>query len=157
MTKKLLISMLLAASATSPLLAFGFHPDIQDEISYNEKQIKEYEKAISSLKKKNEYLKKERAKHPELYVKKPLFEETKKAYIQRIKLNGAKTDALNFTIKNNRIFISMNIKSENKEKDAYFYSSRSFAQTFFIPDNVQQDKIKHEIDGDYFTITMPKK
>ena len=107
--------------------------------------------------KKNAYLKRERAKHPELYVKKPLFEETKNAYIQRIKLNGAKTDALNFTIKNNRIFISMNIKSEEKGKDAYFYSSRSFAQTFFIPDNVKQDKIKHDIDGDYFTISMPKK
>ena len=149
--------MFLSTALSSQLLAFGFHPDIQDEISYNKKQIKEYEKAITSLKKKNEYLIKEQAKHPELYVKKPLFEETKTAYIQRIKLNGAKTDALNFTIKNNRIFISMNIKSENKEKGAYFYSSRSFAQTFFIPENVQQDKIKHVIDGDYFTITMPKK
>lgn len=158
MKKQIIVTGILLAMTSASLQAFDFFgPDLTEQLSYNKAKIKQYEQAIDELKKHNDHLEKEIAKNPELYVKKPLYEENKKAYIYRVKLNGAKTDALNFVIKNNRVLISMNVTNENKSDQGYFYSSRQFAQEYAIPKDVKQDKITHTVEGDYFTITMPKK
>ncbi len=154
----LTISSLLTLILTSSASAFGLHSlDIDSEIQYNDKRIKEYQKAVKQLQKKNQYLKSEKAKNPQLYIKKPLYEVKKDKYIYRIKLNGAKTEALNFVIKNDMVSISMNIKNEQKDSQSYFFSSRYFSSSYQIPKDVNQEKIKHHIDGDYFVIEMPKK
>ena len=89
--------------------------------------------------------------------KKELYEVTKDSYVYRIKLNGAKADKISFTIKNHYLSIEMNIKTEEKTDSSYYASSRYFSQMYSIPKNVDESKIKHEVDGDYFVITMPKK
>ena len=92
-----------------------------------------------------------------MYVKKDLYEETKEAYIHRIKLNGAEANKISFTIKNHYLSIEMNIKTEEKTDSSYYSSSRYFSQVYSIPKNVEESKVRHEVDGDYFVIIMPKK
>lgn len=158
MTKLLTTSLLAGLLLSSSVQAFGlFHGDINEQIEYDQQRIKEYQKAIKQLEKEIKYLKDEKKKNPELYVKKPLFEDLKDKYLYRIKLNGAKMDALNFVIKDNSVSISMNIKNEQKDDQGYFFSSRHFARSFTIPKNVNQEKITNRMDGDYFLIEMPKK
>ena len=156
--KLLETTLLTTMLVSSSLQAYGlFYGDLNQQIKYDEQRIKEYESAIKKLKKEVKLLKAEKSKNPHLYVKKPLFEDLKGKYIYRIKLNGAKTDALNFVIKNNTISLSMNIKNEQKDNSGYFFSSRYFSRTYSIPLNVNQEKITNKIDGDYFVIEMPKK
>ena len=64
---------------------------------------------------------------------------------------------MSFTIKDNVLSIEMNIKTEQKSKQGYFASSQYFFQSYPIPKDVEQSKIEHSVDGDYFVITMPKK
>jgi len=99
----------------------------------------------------------EKAKHPELYVKKPLYENLKDKYIYRIKLDGASPDAVSFMIKDNVASVQMNMKREQKSDNGYYYSSQYFSTSYAIGDDVVQDKITHKVDGDYFVIEMPKK
>jgi HSP20 family molecular chaperone IbpA len=155
LVSKSVIAVLIAGSA---LNAFGlFEMDIDGKIQSNKSLIKEYEERIKYLKDENKYLNDEKAKNPSLYIKKPLYEDLKDKYIYRVKLNGAKTDKLNFIIKDNIVSIDMNMKSEQKDKSGYFYSSKYFSNSFSVPSGVEQEKIMHKIDGDYFEIIMPKK
>jgi len=150
----LVSSLLLGAS----LEAFSlFNVDINQEIEQNKHLIEKYEKSIKKLKELNKYMLEEKAKNPQLYVKKPLYEELKDKYIYRIKLNGAKTNALNFMVKDNIVSVKMDMKKEEKNENGYFYSSQQFSSSYTIPKNVQQNKIEHKVEGDYFTIIMPKK
>ncbi len=147
-------SLLLGAS----LEAFSlFSVDINQEIQQNKRLIERYEKSIKKLKEQNKYMLEEKAKNPQLYVKKPLYEDLKDKYIYRIKLNGAKADALNFMVKDNIASVKMDMKKEEKNENGYFYSSQQFSSSYTIPKNVQQNKIEHKVEGDYFTIIMPKK
>ncbi|MBU0721176.1 Hsp20/alpha crystallin family protein [bacterium] len=141
-----------------PLQAFEmFDIDINKRIDRNKALIQQYKEAVSKLEKENKYMLDQKAKHPELYVKKPLFENLKDKYIYRIKLNGAKSEALNFMIKDNIVTLSMNMKREEKNDYGYFYNSQYFSSSYAIAEDVQQEKITHKIEGDYFTIEMPKK
>ena len=147
-------SLLLGAS----LEAFSlFNIDINQEIEQNKQLIKRYEKSIKKLKEQNKYMLEEKAKNPQLYVKKPLYEDLKDKYIYRIKLNGAEADALNFMVKDGVVSVKMDMKKEEKNENGYFYSSQQFSSSYTIPKNVQQNKIEHKVEGDYFTIIMPKK
>ena len=158
MTKLITTTLLATSLLSSSVQAFGlFDTDINEQIEYDKQRIQEYQKAIKNLEKEIKYLKSEKKKNPELYVKKPLFEDLKDRYLYRIKLNGAKMDALNFVIKDNSIAISMNIKNEQKDDHGYFFSSQHAARSFSIPKNVNQEKITNRMDGDYFLIEMPKK
>jgi HSP20 family molecular chaperone IbpA len=147
-------SLLLGAS----LEAFSlFSVDINQEIQQNKRLIERYEKSIIKLKEQNKYMLEEKEKNPQLYVKKPLYEELEDKYIYRIKLNGAKADALNFMVKDNIASVKMDMKKEEKNENGYFYSSQQFSSSYTIPKDVQQNKIEHKVEGDYFTIIMPKK
>ncbi len=157
MKKSLFFIPIVATILSSSLYAFPFYtPDISTQIEDNKRLIKQYEATIKKLKADNKHMLEEKKKHPELYVKKPLFEETKKAYIYRIKLNGSKAESLKFEIKDSRVNVSMDMKQEQKSDDGYYYSSQYFSTQYKIPDDVIQDKITHFTDGDYFTIKMPK-
>lgn len=147
-------SLLLGAS----LEAFSlFSVDINQEIQQNKRLIQRYEEGIKKLKERNRYMLEEKAKNPQLYVKKPLYEDLEDEYIYRIKLNGAKADALNFMVKDNVVSVKMDMKKEEKNENGYFYSSQQFSSSYSIPKNVKQNKIEHKVEGDYFTIIMPKK
>jgi len=157
--KKYIIPMLVSGLLFGASLeAFSlFNVDINQEIERNKQLIEKYEKSIKKLREQNKYMLKEKAKNPQLYVKKPLYEDLKDKYIYRIKLNGAKADALNFMVKDNVASVKMDMKREEKNENGYFYSSQQFSSSYSIPKNVKQDKIEHKVDGDYFTIIMPKK
>ena len=152
---KAVISVLVLSGA---LQAFGFfNIDIDAKVKSNLELIKKYETRIDKLKEENKYLKEKKAKNPTLYEKKPLYEELKDKYVYRIKLYGASTDQINFMIKDNIISVNMNMKTEQKNDDNYFYSSQYFSSSYAIPKNVNQEKITHSVNGDYFEIIMPKK
>ena len=158
MKKYIIFALVSGVLFTASLEAFSFFDiDINQEIKQNKQLIKEYEESIKKLKKQNKFMLEEKAKNPQLYVIKPLYEDLEDKYIYRIKLNGAKADALNFMVKNSIVSIKMNMKKEEKNENGYFYSSQQFSSSFSIPKNVKQDKIEHKIEGDYFTIIMPKK
>ncbi len=155
MFKNIVLSSVLVSSS---LFSFSdFVPSLNYELKHNDSIIKEYQKRISQLQKRNDYLKSLKAKNPKLYEEKPLYEETKDAYIYRIKLNGAEAKNINFMIKHHMVSIDMNIKTTRDENGEYFYSSKSFFEQYTIPKNVDETKITHSIDGDYFVIKMPKK
>jgi hypothetical protein len=60
-------------------------------------------------------------------------------------------------IKDGMVSLKMDMKREEKSNSGYFYSSQQFSSSYSIPKDVQQNKIEHRVDGDYFTIIMPKK
>jgi len=144
-------------TATSLFASAAIIPNLNEELVHNKALIKEYKEALTNLEKRNNYLTEQKAKNPKLYEVKPLFEETKKAYIHRVKLNGAEAKNINFTIKDHMVTLEMQMKTERQDKNGYFSSSQYFFQSYSIPQNVNEEKIKHSVDGDYFVITMPKK
>jgi len=146
-----ILSTILAANASAYVM------DLNDEVQRNTNLISQYKQGIKNLEKRNKYLLEEKAKNPKLYEKKLAYEETKKAYIYRIKLDGAKAKNVSFTIKDHVLSIEMSIKMEEKNKNSYYASSRYFYQSYAIAKDVDEEKIKHNVDGDYFVITMPKK
>lgn len=142
----------------SSLNAFSFfNIDIDEKIKSKQELINKYEKRIEVLKKQIKHFKEEKSKNPKLYEKKPLYENKKDKYIYRVKLYGASTDAINFMIKDDVVSVNMNIKTERKEDGRYFYSSQYFSNSYYVPDDVNQEKISYSIGGDYFEIIMPKK
>ncbi len=154
------LTSLLAAAFLLQLSLFAADPVIPDldrEMAHNKALVSEYKAAIEKLEKRNSYLAEQKKKNPELYVTKPLYEETKNAYIHRIKLNGAEAKNINFTIKDHKVILEMNIKTERTDSESYYSSSQYFYQAYAVPENVKENKIEHSVDGDYFVITMPKK
>ena len=155
MFKKL--TFLTVITATSLLASAAIIPNLNKELVHNQALIKEYKEALSNLEKRNDFLLEQKNKNPELYEVKPLFEDTKEAYINRIKLNGASPKNINFTIKNHTLTLEMQMKTERKDKNGYFSSSQYFFQSYPIPKDVNEEKIKYSVDGDYYVINMPKK
>ena len=151
------LTFLTAVTATSLFASPTIIPNLNEELVHNKVLIKEYKEALSNLEKRNSYLEAEKNKNPKFYEVKPLFEETKSAYINRVKLNGAEAKNINFTIKDHIVTLEMQMKTERKEKNGYYSSSQYFFQSYPVPSNVDEEKIKHSADGDYFVITMPKK
>ncbi|QSZ42142.1 Hsp20 family protein [Sulfurimonas aquatica] len=134
-----------------------FSIDTTQRVENNNHMIKKYEKAIEKLKAENKYILEEKKKNPQLYEKKKLFEDLDDRYVYRVKLNGSKAEALNFMVKDSVVSLSMNMKREEKNDNGYFYSSQNFSSSYKIPSDVVQEKIEHKVEGDYFTIVMPKK
>jgi len=155
--KFLVISTAAVLTATSLLASGTYIPNLNSELSYNQKILKEYKDVIKKLEKRDLYLVKVKKENPKLYVEKPLYEDTKDAYIYRIKLAGAKTKNMNFTIKNHVASVEMNLKTERNDKNGYYSSSQNFYQQFSIPKDVKENKISNKVNGDYFEIVMPKK
>jgi HSP20 family molecular chaperone IbpA len=158
MIKKLTtLSVAAALTLAVSLQAQTLIPNLNSQVEHNKQLIKEYKTLIQKLEKRNSYLLEEKKKNPKLYETKPLYEDTKEAYINRIKLNGAKANNINFTIENHQLAIEMNIKTEHKDENSYYANSQYFFQSYPIPSDVEESKIKHGVEGDYFVITMPKK
>lgn len=153
----MLKTLLIGSIMTSSLLVAGdYVENLNENISYNTHAIAEYQKAIKELEKKNKTLNAIKTKNPELYQSKPLYEDTKTAYIYRIKLNGATAKALNVTIKNHVIAVEMSIKEESNTDHGYYSRSENFYKSFSIPKEVNESAISNAIKGDYFEIVMPK-
>jgi HSP20 family molecular chaperone IbpA len=150
--------LLTTAIASSLMLsANSYVPHLSSELKRNERIILEYEKAIEQLKERNKFLVEAKKKNPKMYEEKALFEETKNAYIQRVKLDGAEANNIDFKVENHMLSLQMSIKITRDDKDGYYQSSRSFYQEYSIPKDVEESKISHAQEGDYFVITMPKK
>jgi HSP20 family molecular chaperone IbpA len=136
---------------------YPFIPNLNEELEHNKMAIKEYSATIEQLKKRNNYLKEVQQANPSLYIKKPLYEALKDRYIYRVKLGGAKAEAMNMTLKDHTISLEMSLKVERSEKGSYFMSSRNFYQQFSIPSDADEKKITNRVAGDYFEIIIPKK
>lgn len=155
--KSLVGTLLVSVVLSAVLLASDYVPDLNAELSHNTKLIKEYKQSVQALQKRNEYLTSLKKANPKLYEEKALYEETDDAYIQRIKLNGSKAKNVNYKIEDHKLSLDMNIKVTRDGKDGYYESSKSFYEQYLIPKDVEESKITHFVDGDYYTIKMPKK
>ena len=147
----------LVLLTTSLFAKSEYIPNLNDEISYNTKMLQEYKATIKKLEQRNKYLTNIKQKNPNLYVEKPLYEETKKAYIYRVKLAGAKAKNLNFKIEKHLASVEMYLKTERHNKNGYYSSTQNFYEQFSIPKDVEEEKITNKINGDYFEAIMPKK
>jgi len=159
MLRKLLVSSTVVSLALSSILSASdaYIPNLNAELSHNKLVIKEYKERLAALEKRDKFLTELKNKNPKMYEEKALFEENKNAYIYRVKLNGAEANNINFKIEHHMASIEMNIKITRNDKNEYYESSRSFYQEYAIPKNVDESKIDHYIDGDYFVIKMSKK
>ena len=155
MLKKILLSSSILS--VSLFASSAFIPNLNQELKDNQELIKNHKNNIKKLEKRNKVLLKAKKEDPKLYESKPLYENAKKAYIYRIRLNGADIKNINFTIKDKILSIQMDIKTTRNDKNGYFESSRFFYQEYSIPKNVQESKISHKKIGNYYVITMPKK
>lgn len=154
MLKKFLF---LSLAASYILSANSYIPHLNSELKRNERIIQEYEKAIDQLKERNAFLSEQKKKNPTMYEEKALFEETKTAFIQRVKLDGADAKNIDFKVEKHTLTLQMSMQITRNDKDGYYQSSRSFYQKYPIPKDVDESKITHKQEGDYFVITMPKK
>jgi len=159
MLRKLLVSSTIVGLALSSIVSASnaFVPNLNAELAHNKMMVKEYKQRLSALEKRNKFLAEIKKKYPKLYEEKALFEERKDAYIYRVKLNGAEVKNVNFKIEHHMASIEMNMKVTRNDKNGYYESSSSFYQEYSIPKNVEESKIDHYVDGDYFVIKMPKK
>lgn len=155
MLKKILLTSVVIGATLYG--APTYVPHLNSEVQRNDRIIQEYEKAIKQLKERNIFLIEQKKKNPKLYESKALFEETKDAYIQRVKLEGAEAKNIDFKIENHMLSLQMSIKITKDDKDGYYQSSRSFFQEYAIPKDVDESKISNYVEGDYFVIKMPKK
>jgi HSP20 family molecular chaperone IbpA len=155
MLHKLLLTSLVASA--SLFASSTYIPNLNAELAHNKQLIKEYKEGIKELEKRDTFLISAKKSSPKLYEEKAPFEETKTAYIQRIKLDGAEAKDISFKIEKHMLSLEMNIKRTRNDKDGYYQSSRSFFQEYSIPKNVKESKITTYVDGDYFVIKMPKK
>lgn len=157
-TKLIMSSVVVALLGVTSLVASStFIPNLNEELAYNQKMLKEYKESIEKLEKRNSYLEKIKNENPKLYVKKPLYEETKDAYIYRIKLAGAEAKNMNVSVKNHLMSVGMSLKTERNDKNGYYMSTREFYQQFTLPQDIEESKITNKMDGDYFEIIIPKK
>jgi len=155
MLQKLLLTSLV--TSVSLLASSAYVPNLNAELVHNKHLIKEYKAGIVELEKRNTFLLSTKKNNPKLYEQKALFEDTKEAYIQRVKLNGAEAKNINFKIEKHMLSLQMSIKTTRNDKNGYYQSSRSFFQEYSIPKSVEESKITTYVDGDYFVIKMPKK
>lgn len=153
--KKTVITSLLASFVM--LHGGTYIPHLSSELERNKRMIVEYERAIEQLKERNRFLEEQKQKNPKLYDEKALYEETKDAYIQRVKLAGAEPKNIDFKIEKGVLSLHMSMKITRNDENGYYESSRLFFQEYTIPKDVEDSKITHKIEGDYFVITMPKK
>ncbi len=153
MLNKLLIGSVVMSSF---LISAEYIGNLNEKIEYNKQSIQQYKKAIEKLEERNKHLVEIKNKNPQLYIKKPLYENNETEYIYRIKLNGAEAKTLNFTIENHIASIEMSLKVERNTSQGYYSSSRSFYKSFIIPKDVNESSITNTMNGDYFEIVMPK-
>ncbi|UPA17931.1 Hsp20/alpha crystallin family protein [Borrelia puertoricensis] len=84
-----------------------------------------------------------------------------KSFILEAYLPGIKKDDISISIKNDYLTISYESKDESEEKhDKYLRVERrdiSFARSFRLSGNIDQDKIKSELKNGVLHIKLPKK
>jgi len=86
--------------------------------------------------------------------------EDEKAYRIEAELPGVDESDVDVTIKDNRLFLRGEKKSETEKKDANVRMSErqfgSFERTFELPDDVDSDKIKAEFSNGVLKLKLPK-
>ena len=84
---------------------------------------------------------------------KALINELDDSYIISLEMPGVSKKDVDITINNDVI----NIKSQRKENDSKdFYLENQYSRSFYIPDNVNIDKIKAKSLNGILTINIPK-
>ena len=84
---------------------------------------------------------------------KALINELDDSYVISLEMPGVSKKDVDITINNDVI----NIKSQRKENDSKdFYLENQYSRSFYIPDNVNIDKIKAKSLNGILTINIPK-
>lgn len=86
--------------------------------------------------------------------------EDDKGYSIEAELPGVAESDVDVTVRDNRLFLRGEKKSELEKKDANVRMSErrfgSFERTFQLPDDVDADKIKAEFSNGVLKLTLPK-
>lgn len=93
----------------------------------------------------------------------PDFEvkETPEAFIFRADLPGVRDEDLEITMRGNQLFVTGKREAEQTRDDDRFYvyerSYGTFTRTFTLPEGVDTDNIRAELDRGVMELTIPKK
>ena len=93
----------------------------------------------------------------------PDFEvkETPEAFIFRADLPGVRDEDLEITMRGNQLFVTGKREAEQRRDDDRFYvyerSYGTFTRTFTLPEGVDTDNIRAELDRGVLQLTIPKK
>jgi len=89
------------------------------------------------------------------------IKENEKSFILELAVPGIDKNDLKIDINEDILTISSESKSENEEgKDGYMrkeYSYSSFVRSFYIPENVNRDKIGANYKDGILSVELPKK
>jgi HSP20 family protein len=92
----------------------------------------------------------------------PAFEvkETKEAYVFKADLPGVKEQDLDITRTGNRLTVSGKREAEKEDKtDTYYAYERSygsFARTFTLPDGIDADHVRADLQDGVLSLVVPK-
>lgn len=93
----------------------------------------------------------------------PTFEvkETRDSYVFRADLPGMKEEEVDISLTGNRLTISGERKSEQKEEDERYYayerSYGSFSRSFTLPQGADHEHAQAELKNGVLTVVLPKK
>ncbi|MFY0689238.1 MAG: Hsp20/alpha crystallin family protein [Cyclobacteriaceae bacterium] len=86
--------------------------------------------------------------------------ETEKEFEIQFHVPGVKKDEININVEHDRLTVSGERKLENEKKEKNFHSVESyygsFSRSFYLPDNVNLEKIDATYDAGILTVTLPK-
>lgn len=87
--------------------------------------------------------------------------EEDQAYVVKVDMPGVKKDAIDVSLDGNQVTIRAEVGREEsrghgKELYSERYSGQAF-RSFFLPTEIDADKVRADYDGGVLTLTVPKK
>jgi HSP20 family protein len=93
----------------------------------------------------------------------PDFEvkETPDAFVFKADLPGVKEEELEVSLTGNRLVVSGRRESERREENERYYASErsygSFTRAFTLPEGIDGDKVRAQLESGVLTLTVPKR
>jgi HSP20 family protein len=93
----------------------------------------------------------------------PDFEvkETPEAFIFKADLPGVKDEDLEVSLAGNRLVVSGKRESERREENERYYASErsygTFSRVFTLPEGIDGDKVRAQLENGVLTLTVPKR
>ena len=82
-------------------------------------------------------------------------------YVIEVAAPGIKKENFNIKLENNKLVISSNIKEDKDEKNVNYsikeFGFTSFSKTFFVPKDIEAEKINADYNNGVLSVSIPKK
>ncbi|PLX02949.1 MAG: heat-shock protein Hsp20 [Marinilabiliales bacterium] len=82
-------------------------------------------------------------------------------YVIEVAAPGIKKENFNIKLENNKLVISSNLKEDKDEKNVNYsikeFGFTSFSKTFFVPKDIEAEKINADYNNGVLSVSIPKK